>query len=133
MQGHLQSVPGNDDVQALRQQAGRWLKTLREAAGLSQRDLAKTVGFEYYTFISQIESGRGRLPSAQYTAFARALGVPVRDFVKTLLRYYDPVTYFALFDEAGDGGSSVTGGGGDGVTELAARLARLEAMMDERR
>ena len=46
-------------VQQLRQDAGRWLKELRESKRLTQRDLALGVGAEYYTFISQLENGRG--------------------------------------------------------------------------
>ena len=46
----------------LRQQAGTWLKSLREKRGLSQRQLASFVKVDYYTFISQIESGKGRVP-----------------------------------------------------------------------
>jgi transcriptional regulator with XRE-family HTH domain len=85
-------------VLELRQQAGRWLKGLREARGLSQRGLAALVGAEYYTFISQLEAGRGRIPPDRYKAWAEALGVEPRTFVQTLLRYYDPVTYAIVFE-----------------------------------
>ena len=50
------------DVQDLRRDGGRWLKDQRERVGLSQRQLAELVGAEYYTFISQLETGRGRIP-----------------------------------------------------------------------
>jgi transcriptional regulator with XRE-family HTH domain len=86
-------------VVELRQQAGRWLKELREARGLSQRGLADKVGAEYYTFISQLESGRGRIPPDRYQAWAKALGVEPKFFVRTLLRYYDPVTYSIIFED----------------------------------
>ena len=45
----------------LRIKAGRWLRELREKRGLSQRQLAQKVGAEYYTFIYQLEYGRGRI------------------------------------------------------------------------
>jgi transcriptional regulator with XRE-family HTH domain len=61
-------------VLELRQQAGRWLRELREARGLSQRGLADGVGAEYYTFISQLEAGRGRIPPDRYTTWATAVG-----------------------------------------------------------
>jgi transcriptional regulator with XRE-family HTH domain len=86
-------------VLELRQQAGRWLRELREARGLSQRGLADRVGAEYYTFISQLESGRGRIPPDRYTAWATALEVDPRIFVQTLMRYYDPVTYEIIFSD----------------------------------
>jgi transcriptional regulator with XRE-family HTH domain len=85
-------------VLVLRREAGRWLKELREARGLSQRKLADRVGTEYYTFISQLESGRGRIPPDRYVVWAEALGVEPRRFVQTLMRYYDPITYAILFE-----------------------------------
>lgn len=85
-------------VQELRREAGRWLRELREKAGLSQRELAERIGAEYYTFISQLETGRGRLPADRYRACAEALNIDPRDFVRNLLRYYDPVTFDILFD-----------------------------------
>ena len=86
------------EVQELRRAAGDWLRKLREQRDLSQRDLAKLVGAEYYTFISQLEMGRGRVPPDRYKIWADALGVAPKKFVKTLFRYYDPVTYGMLFD-----------------------------------
>lgn len=86
---------------ALRRQGGAWLKQCREAAGLSQRDFAEKVGVGYYTFISQIESGRGRIPPERYQDWASALQLEPRDFVRQLLSFYEPITYAILFkDEA---------------------------------
>jgi transcriptional regulator with XRE-family HTH domain len=39
----------SDEVIELRHKAGQWLKKLREAQGLSQRQLAAAVGVEYAT------------------------------------------------------------------------------------
>jgi transcriptional regulator with XRE-family HTH domain len=86
------------EVQELRRAAGEWLRSLRERRGLSQRELAKLVGADYYTFISQLETGRGRVPPDRYELWANALGISPREFVRTMLRYYDPVTYGILFD-----------------------------------
>lgn len=85
------------DVQQLRQSAGRWLKSLRENRGLSQRQLAKLVGVEYYSFISQLEAGRGRVPPERYEIWAAALEIDKVTFVKGLMRYYDPITFHILF------------------------------------
>jgi DNA-binding XRE family transcriptional regulator len=85
----------------LRQQGGRWLKGLREERGLSQRDLARLVGTEYYTFISQLEAGRGRIPPDRYTLWAKALEIEDKVFVQTLLQYYDPITHAVLFADGG--------------------------------
>lgn len=144
---HPQFAQGAEETQMLRHQAGRWLRALRERLGMSQKELATAVGFDYYTFISQLESGRGRLPPGQYIAFSTALQVPLHEFVKTLLRYYDPITYYALFDaepseveasfpkpgeeytvpdkKAGAGASE----GVSDVIRLERRLAKLEAML----
>jgi transcriptional regulator with XRE-family HTH domain len=99
MYSHLQKL-SDEEVTELRRDAGQWLKQLRETQGLSQRDLAEKVDVEYYTFISQVESGRGRIPPDRYRAWAKALNVPPREFVITLMRYYDPVTYRILFNKA---------------------------------
>lgn len=86
------------EVQELRREGGRWLKELREKAGLSQRQLADAVGADYYTFISQLETGRGRIPPDRYETWAKALNVSPRYFVKHVLRYYDPITFALLFE-----------------------------------
>ncbi|MBU1209874.1 MAG: helix-turn-helix domain-containing protein [Alphaproteobacteria bacterium] len=86
-------------TQELRKSAGKWLRELREAQGLSQRELAQQVGVEYYTFISQLETGRGRIPPDKYRVWADALGLPVRDFVRHLFQFYDPITFDILFSD----------------------------------
>ncbi len=86
------------DIRQLRQNAGRWLKELREAQGMSQRELARRVGLNFYTFISQLEAGRGRIPPDRYKAWAEALQIDPHLFVKELLRFYDPVTFHYLFE-----------------------------------
>jgi len=91
------------DTLDLRRAAGRWLKERREACGLSQRQLADMVGTEYYTFISQLETGRGRIPPDRYKTWAKALGMDARDFVITLLPFYDPMTYEILFLDSSEG------------------------------
>ena len=97
---HAQHL-SDPQVRELRRSAGLWLRELRETRGLSQRQLANLVGAEYYTFISQLETGRGRIPPDRYLDWASALGVEPAEFVRTLMRYYDPVTFGILF-----GGSS---------------------------
>jgi len=89
------------DVQELRRAGGVWLRGLRERRGLSQRELARSVGAEYYTFVSQLETGRGRVPPDRYRLWATALEVDPKMFVRQLLSYYDPMTYDILFGEEG--------------------------------
>lgn len=93
---------GGQDARELRRQAGQWLKQLRQRKQLSQRELARRVNVEFYTFISQIESGKGRIPPDRYRLWAEALDVDTTTFVKTLMSYYDPVTYELLFAQGDD-------------------------------
>ena len=86
-----------ENLHDLRKEAGLWLRGLRESKGLSQRDLAQKTGTEYYTFVSQLETGRGRIAPEHYLQWANALGVEPKVFVRTLLQYYDPITYDILF------------------------------------
>lgn len=90
---------------SLRREAGRWLKSVREAAGLTQAELAHRVGLRYYTFVSQVESGVGRVPIELQGAWARTVGLEPSEFARTLLHYYEPELYRLLFlgDEAGAG------------------------------
>jgi transcriptional regulator with XRE-family HTH domain len=85
------------ETKKLRRAAGAWLKKLRADAALSQIDLAQKLGLKYYTFISQVENGFGRVPTESMEAWARALGVDPSAFAKRLLSYYDPELYRLLF------------------------------------
>jgi transcriptional regulator with XRE-family HTH domain len=93
-------------VLELRKLAGRWLKLKRESCGLSQRQLAERVDVDFYTFISQVEMGRGRVPPDKYRLWAEALGLNPRDFVIAIMPYYDPVTFEILFPSLAPGSAS---------------------------
>lgn len=108
-------------VQNLRREAGKWLRARRESVGLSQRQLASAVGIEYYTFISQLESGRGRVPPDRYEMFAKALGVEPKEMAMMMMRYNDPITYALIFGDKGQAEGETK------VSELENRLKRLEA------
>lgn len=87
------------ETKRLRQEAGRWLKAQREVAGLTQAELAERVGLRYYTFVSQVESGLGRVPIEAQGAWAVAVGVEPAEFARTLLRYYEPELHRLLFGD----------------------------------
>lgn len=78
---------------------GAWLKALREKQGLTQRELAVQLDLDYYTFISQLENGRGKIPSNRYREWAQALGQDPKAFVRKLLMHYDPESYEILFTD----------------------------------
>jgi len=105
-----QTKLASDEVQELRREGGRYLRELREARGLSQRQLAGLIGAEFYTFVSQIETGRGRIPPDRYRTWAEALAVEPRSFVRNLMRYYDPVTYDILFEGTHQTGTAAKAG-----------------------
>lgn len=84
---------------APRADAGIWLRGIRDDAGVSQKELARILGFEYYTFISQLENGRGRIPANKYREYAEALGVDGKVFAKSLLKFYEPFIYSMLFED----------------------------------
>ena len=94
----MQAAKAEPQTKRLRKQAGTWLKELRARAGLSQIELAEVLGFKYYTFISQVENGFGRVPTESMEAWARALGVEPSVFARELLVYYDPELHRLLFE-----------------------------------
>ena len=85
------------ESRALRKKAGVFLKLCRNNAGLTQRELAQLLDIDYYTFISQLECGQGRVPPNLYVPLANALKVDLTEFVKEMLKFYDPFTYHALY------------------------------------
>ena len=91
---------GGESIKLLRQEAGKWLKKLREEQGLSQSQLAAKIGVDYYGFVSQIEAGRARVPPDRYEVWAEAMEMDAGEFVRKLLRYYDPITYELAFARA---------------------------------
>lgn len=91
----------DDTRRDLRVQAGAWLRARREECNISQRELAEKVGALYYTFISQIEAGRGRIPAERYAAWADALDIEPREFAICMLKFYEPPTHALIF--GGDG------------------------------
>jgi transcriptional regulator with XRE-family HTH domain len=89
----------------LRVHAGSWLRARREEKGISQRKLAEHVGVLYYTFISQIEAGRGRIPAERYAAWANALKIEPRIFAIHMLQFYEPATHALIFGSEDEIGS----------------------------
>ena len=86
------------EAKELRQRAVAWLKELRARAGLSQIQLAEHLGLKYYTFVSQVENGFGRVPTESMEAWARALAVEPSAFARRLLSFYDPELHRLLFE-----------------------------------
>jgi transcriptional regulator with XRE-family HTH domain len=94
----MQIAKVESEAKQLRKQAGAWLKELRGRAGLSQVELAQQLGLKYYTFVSQVENGFGRVPTESMEAWARALGAEPSAFARKLLAYYEPELHRLLFE-----------------------------------
>jgi transcriptional regulator with XRE-family HTH domain len=90
------------NAKQLRKEAGAWLQEKRQRAGLSQLDLAARLGLKYYTFISQVENGYGRVPTESMEGWAQALGLAPAAFARHLLSYYDPTLHQLLFGSTDD-------------------------------
>jgi transcriptional regulator with XRE-family HTH domain len=94
----MQFAKAGPEAKQLRKQAGTWVKDLRAKAGLSQVELAQQLGLKYYTFISQVENGFGRVPTESMEAWAVAVGANPTDFARHLLSFYDPELHRLLFE-----------------------------------
>jgi len=55
--------------------AGAWLRELRLAAEITQRELAEQVGAPDASWIAEIEAGRRPAPIAFYKGYARAFAI----------------------------------------------------------
>ncbi len=86
-----------EDAKLNRKRAGDYIKMLRKRQGLTQAELAKAVGIEYFSFISAVETGANRVPPESVEIWAKALGQDRRDFAKMLLNFYDPAMFKAIF------------------------------------
>ncbi|WP_336491703.1 helix-turn-helix domain-containing protein [Methylobacterium nigriterrae] len=86
------------ETQELRREAGKLLKHLREKAGHSQRSFSAEIGSPIYTFVSQVETGRGRVPPDQVRVWANAYGIEARTFLQMIMRFYDPESFAVLYE-----------------------------------
>jgi transcriptional regulator with XRE-family HTH domain len=98
MERRIQFARKSPAAKELRRQAGAWLKELRARAGLSQIELAERLNLKYYTFVSQVENGFGRVPTESMEGWARALGMEPPAFARRLLSFYDPELHRVLFE-----------------------------------
>lgn len=85
-----------EEGKAARRKAGSYVQKLRQKAELTQAQLAKKLGYEWYTFVSQVETGLQAIPSEGMVAWAEALDVDPSEFAWTLLKHYDPNLYVLL-------------------------------------
>lgn len=99
--GPVRDLPAysSDGLKTLRKEAGQFIQNVREEAGLTQVDMADRMGYKFYTRVSQIERGVGRVPPEDFVEFTKVLGVDPKPFVRRLLQAYDPIVYHLAFEE----------------------------------
>ena len=90
----VQTILKDAHRQRLREEGGSWLRKKREDAGLTQKQLSEILDLKIYTFISQVELGRGRIPFERYAEWAQALKIDEYEFAAKILSFYEP----AIFD-----------------------------------
>jgi transcriptional regulator with XRE-family HTH domain len=61
------------------------IKDLREAAGLTQQQLAKKLGYTTPQYISNLERNVTQVPVSKIRAFAEALDAPIEFFIEQRL------------------------------------------------
>lgn len=89
--------PDENEMQRERRRGlGKVLKKWREEKGQTQADLANTLGLKYYSFISQVENGIGRIPQSFYGPWADALSIDREEFSWTVLAAIEPKLYDLL-------------------------------------
>lgn len=81
----------------MRKRFGKLLKQWREDAGLTQRDVAADLGYDYYTMVSQNERGLARVPPEDVLGWARLLRKDPKEFAKNVLYWTDPYIYAAIY------------------------------------
>lgn len=86
----------NERARELRRQLGTILKSWRENKPLTQADLAAALGLKYYSFVSQVENGLGRIPQNLYIPWADALGIDHKTFCWCVLAHVEPSLYAEL-------------------------------------
>lgn len=69
---------------------GTWLKDLRLAAEITERELAEQIGAPTALWVEQIETGRRAVPAAFHRGYARTFAIPVADFVARCFDFYGP-------------------------------------------
>ena len=68
---------------------------------ITQLELAQACGYEYPSFMSQIEAGKGRIPPEKYEMFAKSYKVDTKWFAQNLLHFTDPYMHRMLFSSNG--------------------------------
>lgn len=86
----------------LRKKIGGHLQRLRQGVELTQVQVAERLGYQYFTFVAQIEQGRARVPPEDWMKWAKLYKQEPKAFSRTLLKHYDPHVFEACFGSKGE-------------------------------
>jgi transcriptional regulator with XRE-family HTH domain len=99
MKGTAMPLVSDDRIRfstELRRGAGRYLRSLRDAAEITQDDAAKAIGYEFGSQISRVEVGLSYLNEDRLELAAKVYGANPEEFAETMLQYYSPYLYKML-------------------------------------
>jgi transcriptional regulator with XRE-family HTH domain len=118
-------IPKKRERDALRKKVGAYLRERRMELGLTQREIASSMGYVSLNSISNLETGREGLPAKRVYAWADILQLP-RD------AFFRFVTGEAETMETGKASSTAAGEMTRTETELLAAYRRLPAKYQRR-
>lgn len=78
---------------------GRRIKERRKELGITQRQLAHSIGLDYYTMVSQMELGYVTVPPSLWVRLASSLKMDIAEFVILCLKELQPEVYEAVFGD----------------------------------
>ena len=81
---------------SLMQEAGNFLKSLREEKGLYQREVGHRLGLAYPSIVTRWESGSKKLPINKFYSMSRILSIDSHRFAVFMMRCYYPELYACL-------------------------------------
>lgn len=94
-------------VEEKRKRFGQIIKSLRQTARLTQHDVAEQLDYKYLSFVSQLETGKQRIPVQDMKSFARLYNVDIHAFAKECVRAYESKHYFECIYKETDRGNDL--------------------------
>ena len=94
-------------VEEKRKRFGQLIKSLRQTAQLTQHDVAVHLDYKYLSFVSQLETGKQRIPPQDIKSFALLYGVDIHAFAKECVRAYESENYFKCIYKETDRGNDL--------------------------
>lgn len=81
----------------LRKQFGMWIKRLREASELTQKDVSEALGHGYLTTLSQYERGIRPVPMNYWPILANLYHMKPKEFAMRALKLSEPDVFYMIW------------------------------------